>query len=378
MPEMSALNVALVGPGFPPQVGGIETYLARLADGLASQGCNVEVLVQSCHADQPTSGTELLASGVLVRRFPSWTRSRRFPIAPSLMLFLHRFSGNYDVIHGHSFHAAPAPLAALLTRQPFVFSPHYHGGGHTPLARLAHKPYRPVGQRAFQRASAVLVNSQSEADLVCGDFALPKKTVSVLHPGIDISEISSANAYPATNPTILLAGRLEEYKQVQLALRALTLLSSSSRMVIIGTGPHLRYLEGLASQLGVSSRVVFLGHVGTEVLHRWYKTAKVFVSLSRHESFGISLLEAIAAGSNVVATAIPASKEVSRVAGTRMRFVPIDAQPSQVAAAICAALAAPCESVDLSKLPSWASRTDETLSVYREIVASQRSLARAS
>jgi glycosyltransferase involved in cell wall biosynthesis len=367
VPEVGTLRVALVGPAFPPQLGGVETYLARLADGLAGLGCNVEVLVQSSHADRPLGRAQMLGSGVVVRRFPSWTRSRQFPLAPALVVFLRRFSTRYDVIHGHSFHAAPASLAALLSQQPFVFSPHYHGGGHTRFARLAHKPYRPVGERAFQRASAVLVNSRSEADLVCKDFALPKETVSVLYPGIDTSEICSADPYPTTNPTILLAGRLEEYKQVQLAIRALPLLSTTCRMVIIGTGSHLSHLKGLASQLGVAHRVAFLGYVTADELHRWYKTAKVFVSLSRHESFGISLVEAIAAGSNVVASDIPTSEEVSGLSGVEVRIVPVDASPSQVATGIRAALDAPSAHVEFSRLPSWSSRADEFLRVYHEV-----------
>src|SRR5271163_3591384 len=107
-----SLRVALVGPGFPPQLGGIETHLAKLADGLAASGCEVDVLVQHGHQDALAPPVEHLRSGVTVRRFRSRTRSRRFPVAPSLIPFLRSNSSRYDVVHGHSYHAVPASLAA--------------------------------------------------------------------------------------------------------------------------------------------------------------------------------------------------------------------------------------------------------------------------
>ena len=85
--RMTGLHVALVGPGFPPQDGGIGLVLGRMAERLASLGCRVEVLVQYRHDEGPLPSEAILPSGVVVRRFRSISRSRRFPLAPSLASF---------------------------------------------------------------------------------------------------------------------------------------------------------------------------------------------------------------------------------------------------------------------------------------------------
>jgi glycosyltransferase involved in cell wall biosynthesis len=372
---MTGLHVALVGPGFPPQDGGIGLVLGRMADGLASLGCRVEVLVQYRQDEGPLPSESVLPSGVVVRRFASISRSRRFPFAPSLASYLRRHGDSYDVVHGHSFHAIPAPIAAVLCRGPFVFSPHYHGGGHTPLARLAHRPYRPLGMRAFARASVVLANTRFEGELIRRDFGSCGHKVRVLHHGIDAEVLRSAEPYVVEQPVVLMAGRLEDYKQPQLALRALALVNSPFRAVVLGAGPMKTDLEQLARDLSLTERVAFLGHVPGEELNRWHRTASVFLSLSRHESFGLGMLEAIVAGAHVVSTDLPPSIEIAQMTGAAVRFVRVDADPACVAGQIEAALHDGSAAGPVLQPPSWLSRAEESLALYLEACAATRPVA---
>jgi glycosyltransferase involved in cell wall biosynthesis len=139
-------------------------------------------------------------------------------------------------------------------------------------------------------------------------------------------------------------------------------------MVIVGTGPSEPYLKRLASDLRISPRITFLPQLPTPALHRWYKSCSVYLSLSRHESFGITLLEAIAAGATVIATAIPASTEVAQLTRTKVHFVPLDASPDHVAQTIRRALDARQPAPDLSRLPTWHSLSAECFRIYRDIL----------
>ncbi len=246
------LRIALVSSGFPPQLGGTELYLARLADGLASLGCEVDVLVQRRHTDAPVPRLQNLGSGARVHWFPSRTRSRRFPVAPSLIRFLRHNRRRYDVIHGHNFHALPGPMAVLLAQGPAVFNAHYHGGGHTPAARALHRVYRPIGARATRTATALIANSDFEAELVSAHFCVPRDSITVLYPGVDLDNILAAAPYDTSSPVILTGGRLENYKQVNLAISALPFLPTQAQLCVLGEGPRLSDLRAAGHHVGGS------------------------------------------------------------------------------------------------------------------------------
>lgn len=331
------MRVALVGPSFPPQFGGVEEVMSNLATCLAGLGCPVEVLVQRRRQDAPVPAVQELPSGVVVRWFESRTRSYRFPVAPSLARFLSRHARRYDVIHGHGFHGVPASMAALLTDRPFVYSPHYHGEGHTPVARLAHVPYRPIARRAFGRASAVIAVSQVEAERLQAAFGLPTGRLHVVPNGIRSEEILAATPMPSDGTVVLTAARLEHYKQVDVLVRSVAHLDPAFRLVVLGDGPARPHLERLVDGLGLTPRVTFTGRVTNQDLRRWQRRADVVATLSRHEAYGMLLLEGLVAGAPVVASDIPAHREVAAAFGDAVRFVAVDADPAAVAAAVTGA-----------------------------------------
>jgi glycosyltransferase involved in cell wall biosynthesis len=363
---LTALHVALVGPNFPPQVGGVELVLDHLAQGLAALGCQVEVLVQRRHDDVEVDSVQTLETGVIVRWFASRTHSHRFPVAPSLADHLLRTSRRFDVIHGHSFHAAPGPLAAMLTQRPFVFSPYYHGEGHTPAARALHRMYGPVARRCFSRASVVVCNSHFEEGLVRADYQLGPEKVRVVYPGIDIEEIRAAAPYRLDVPVILMAGRIERYKQIDLAIRAMAVMGVPARLVVLGHGPDEASLRSLAAELGAEDRVVFLGRVSHADVRRWQKTAAVVLTLSRHEAFGLVLLEGIAAGAGAVASDILAHREVAALSSAVTEFVDVDATPAEVASKVTQQLGRRGQPVAKARFPTWTGLAEGCLEIYEE------------
>jgi len=352
------LRVALVGPGFPPVVGGVESVMEAHARGLAALGCRVEVLVQSRRTD-PTSSPEVpLPDGVILRRFPSWTHSNRFSVAPGLGMFLQHHAQEFDVVHGHSYHGIPALLGATARAKTFVFTPHYHRTGHTVAARFLHRVYGPVARHTFARADAIIAVSNQEAKLIAQDFRISNSAVTVIPNGIDLEVYRQESRFVVEEPVVLVAGRLEEYKQVESAIRAMSdYRTHPARLVIVGDGPAMSSLLQARRALGLVDRVDFLGTVDSTTLRRWQRTAAVVVSLSRHEAFGMVLLEGIVNGAAAVASDIPAHRELhDLVPGAAITFVPADAAPVEIAAAISSQLRASKTTgsiPDLSRLVSW-------------------------
>ncbi len=357
-------RVALVTPSFPPRIGGLETHVGNLARGLAELGCDVCVLTQVRH-DDPSGGTVSIEEGIEVRRYRDITRSDHFEFAPSLPCDLRRAGSKFDVVHAHSFHGAPALFAAFVTSGPYFFTPHYHGVGHTALARVAHAAYDPLATVIFRRAALVICVSDAEARLLaCAYPGVQPRTV-VIPNGVDRESIDAAVPFECEHQVVLVAGRLEEYKQVDRVIEAMREVPEHLRLVVVGDGPTRAELEHQAHIQGVKNRIRFVGRLDTDLLRRWQRTAAVTVCLSRHEAYGLVLAEAVAAGSAVVASDIPAHREVAAAVGGRVRLVPPDLSIPELAAAIEEAQTTPSEAIVVANTPTWTEVAERTLAVYR-------------
>lgn len=343
------MRIALAGPGYPPTPGGVEQVLAQTARALSRAGHEVEVFVQerrpphgSPHPDglAPTEAAAEQDGGVRVHRFPS-RGPHDYPLAPGLARALAERSRGFDLVHGHSYHALTGLTAALTAHAPFVFTPHYHGTGHSPLRAALHRVYRPLGAQAFRRAAAVVCVSGAEAGLVAQHFPEAAAKCFVVPNGVDPQPIRAARPYPDEPPTLLSVGRLERYKRVDRLIEAFAELAyqgldgaggpgspgglagfGGAQLVIVGAGPDRARLTALASRLAAAgapgtAAIRFPGRIGDDELHRWLRTARVLCSLSEHEAFGLAPAEALVAGARVVLSDIPAHRELASAAAHR-------------------------------------------------------------
>lgn len=134
----------------------------------------------------------------------------------------------------------------------------------------------------------------------------------------------------------LFVGRVVANKAQLDVVRAFALYaraySPDARLVLVGDLAQTDYVaqvRGEVDRLGIGSQVVLTGKVSDAVLRRIYARSGVYVSLSRHEGFGVPILEAMAAGLPVIALAAAAIPETMGGAGLLVR----DADPAVVAAA---------------------------------------------
>lgn len=352
------MRAALVAPRFLPDVGGLEVHVGSIARRLVAAGHSVEVMTQAI----PSARRLALLDGATVRRFPIRLGGEAYPFAPGLWRYVWRHARDFDVVHVHSYHATPAIPAALARTRRLVFTPHYLGGGRTLVARAVHLPYRFVGRILFDQADHVVCTTAAEAAMVTRDFpnAIPKTVV--IPNGIDVELINSAAPQDHAGQVILCAGRLEEYKNTHLVVAAMPFLDRAMKLVIVGDGPAAKGLARLAAELDVASRVEFAGAVRWPEVYRWFRRADVFVTMSARESYGMTVLEAHVAGARVVASDIPAHRELITILGPAATLMPISAGPAEVAAAIRAAAALPPPTAQA--VPSWDDHVQSLLGLY--------------
>jgi glycosyltransferase involved in cell wall biosynthesis len=358
------MRIAIVSAHYAPFAGGVESHVEEIAKRLAGQGETVEVLT---HQDDPALPDTELREGVLVRRHKVPVPSQHFGVSPAVWSTLVRHRHRYDVVHAHGYHSAAPLAAAMAGASPLVFTPHYHGTGHSPLRKAIHIPYRAMGAAIAVRSKRIICVSRAEADLFLTHFPSARPRVTVIPNGVDLGRITAAQPFPDAGPVVVTGGRLQSYKQIDRIVEAMALTPPGLRLVVTGDGPERGALEALADERGVRAKVRFIGRVEPDLLYRWYAGADVFCSMSTNEAMPVTILELLAAGARVVASDIPAHRDIrDRTAGA-ITLVPPDADPGVLASALVHALnesPAPAQ-----QIPTWDEVTTQTLDVYRDLTS---------
>jgi hypothetical protein len=162
------VRVLLVTRGFPPRVGGVERVCAELAAGLAAAGDEVTVLTFGGPGRRAAVADPDRRAPYQVVRVPSMGDTFEFSLR--LARWLRRLP--FDACHVHNLHSTVAATTWRADVRPYVLTTHYHGGGHTPAARLLHLLYRPLAARIVRDAARVTAVSDAEAALVAADFGV--------------------------------------------------------------------------------------------------------------------------------------------------------------------------------------------------------------
>jgi phosphatidylinositol alpha-mannosyltransferase len=231
----------------------------------------------------------------------------------------------FDLVHMHE-PLMPLPSWFVLRQAtvPIVATFHtYREHGHK-----WYPAYRWLFDPLMKRVTVRLAVSEAAKRTVAAHFP---GDYEVIPNAIDIARFSSPAPRPTLMPAgrsnVLYVGRLEPRKGVERLLEAMTAVQrhvSCAQLVIVGDGPDRARLESHARELNVNA--LFAGRVSDGDLPGFYRAADVVCSPAlRDESFGIVLLEAMAAGRPIVATNIAGYAELLDPAGCARLVDPDDA-----------------------------------------------------
>jgi glycosyltransferase involved in cell wall biosynthesis len=222
----------------------------------------------------------------------------------------------------------------------------------------------------LHQADRVMCISTAEETLLQKHFG-PGLATAVVPCGIAREDSGSARrrAPPGDRVLVLAVGRLDAYKQTARLVAAMAHLPSAYELVIIGDGPCRPALARLGAELGISRRLRLLGHVSEGDLHAWYRRATIFVTLSRFESFGLTLLEAAVAGSAVVASDIPAHREVAGyLTAGQVQLVSVDSSAAELARSLTdATVQGRGSGLDQRLVPTWDGFVEGMMTSYQAV-----------
>jgi len=301
------MNVILLITGLG--MGGAERQVCDLADQFAHNGHSVLLISMTGETINRPLSVKVLVEELNMTKTPMG-----FIKAYSQALrLINQFKP--DVVHSHMVHANLFARLLRFTGKIKKLICTSHSSNEGGLGRM-------LAYRLTDSLCDLSTNvSQEAVNISITRRAAPADRIIAMHNGIDTARFTFNSEYRVTlrkqltlsdnTPLILAVGRLTEAKDYPNLLTAFSLLPSDLRHVqlaIIGTGEEQSTIESLAAQLGLTSRIHFLGLQRN--VHEWMNAADVFVLSSAWEGFGLVVAEAMACERVVVATDCGGVKEV--------------------------------------------------------------------
>lgn len=264
---------------------------------------------------------------------------------------------SFGVEQVHCAKLFPEGLAAFLVRRfhgtPYIVYAH----GEEISTALESRKLAFLVAPIYRGASAVIANSHNTRRLL-ESIGLDQRHIHVIHPGVDLERFHPGSESKADirrrfgiggSPVLLTVGRLQKRKGHDAVIQALPAVREQFPDVtylVVGNGEELSPLRELASAIGVSEAVNFVGKVSDSDLPAYYAACDLFVMANRAvngdiEGFGMVFLEANAAGKPVVAGRSGGTADAV-VDGRTGRLVDGE-QPSAIAAALVQLLSSPDE-----------------------------------
>ncbi len=303
------MKIALVSPYDFAHPGGVVNHIRALDAEFTALGHDVRIIAPASREKVAALGERFIPIGK-PRSVPASGSVSRISLslhlAPEIKKVLQR--EQFDVVHLHE------PFMPMLCSATLRFSSGLNiGTFHAYRGSPGYGLGRPLttillNRRNRKVAGRIAVSEPAKnyaAKYVSGEF-------TIIPNGVDLSRFNpKAEPMPEFKDgklNIVFVGRLEMRKGVKYLLEAYARLKKKHpgiRLIVVGPGVNLRKRYELKVRLEKLKDVVFTGRVAWEDLPRYYQTADIFCApATGKESFGIVLLEAMALGKPIVATAI--------------------------------------------------------------------------
>lgn len=308
------MKIALVTPYDYPFPGGVTEHTLQLDREFRRRGHDTRIIAASSTDDETLDDHVIKVSGA-VSSFPFSGSTVRVTIAPQVFQRIKKIlrQEKFDVVHAQE-PAAPPLCPIVLYHSHAVNIGTFHAYRET---NTAYQITRPILTPLYKKLDGRIFVSQAVRDFTLASF---EGEYRIIPNGIDAQRFGAPSVTPIERfddgrPNILYVGRLDKRKGFEHLLDAFPRIRAKfpdARLLVVGAfdaqdkEPFVRYVRKHHIR-----GVHFIGYVSREELPRYYRTATCFCAPSTgFESFGIVLLEAMAASVPIIASDITGYRQV--------------------------------------------------------------------
>jgi len=373
------MRVALVGDEYYPDMGGAARYAFELSLQLVKLGIEA-VVITHAHPGQPE---EEEIAGVKIKRVKGLVLNNPHRAAsPLIFRRCHKYilDGKFDVVHGLDVYSSMAQIVIYFAhkhRIPCVITCH----------TMMNSPFliflqRPMGL-ALSKADRLIAVSRASARF-SRSLGFLEKRITVIPNGVDLScfngEIDAVVMREGLGigdePLVVTASRLIKRKSPDLLISAFARVLKvvpDAKLVIAGSGREEDNLSRQIKGLNITNSVFMVGKLPKEKVAQLMAAADVFVLPSKMESFGLSLLEASAAGVPVVCSNAGGVPEVFQDGFNALLYPPGD-DNAMAKAIVCLlqdkelAKTISVNAMETASRFTWEMAAEQTLRVYEEVL----------
>jgi phosphatidylinositol alpha-mannosyltransferase len=207
----------------------------------------------------------------------------------------------FDVLHIHEpFIPGCTQTATLMHTAPIIAT--FHSAGDSAAYKYGRRPVLAASHRLVHRVAVSKDAMELVHRYIGGEY-------EILFNGVELDIYREAPVKSAGSPTIFFLGRHEQRKGLEVLLDAMRLLPDDVTLWVAGTGPDT---ERLRQAYAADSRIEWLGRLNDADKIARLKAATIFCAPSLHgESFGVVLIEAMAAGTAIVASGLDGYRNVA-------------------------------------------------------------------